>query len=391
MSYKSFFASLLLHSCLFAMGAWAQMDSLLFVRQYGLDSTARGELAVEVDNVTFFQDNEYDRSRVVGYTLPGLWIQPKVTYQPLGNLKVEAGVHSLIYFGKTKYPTVAYQDIGAWKGRDYMEGAHVLPYFRANMCIGKTHWVLGNIYGGLNHRLVEPLYSPELGLTCDPEAGLQMLVDMKHWHLDVWVNWQSFIFRNDTHQEAFTFGGNSELRFGRLTIPVQAVVQHRGGEIQVDSAHVGVQTLINGAVGVRYEQPVATSWLKRLTLEADGLYYLQQSGHMYPLDNGYGIFAKALLDFAPGIRFKLAYLKSKDFVSLFGNGQYSSVSCSDRSTTFRNAQTVSTAIEYSRTFAGCYTFGARAEAYYFTPNSAVDCNFGVYMKINPKFIIKKFF
>lgn len=66
--------------------------------------------------------------------------------------------------------------------------------------------VLGNIYGASNHNLIEPLYNPELNLTCDPEAGLQLLYDSKAFDLDVWVNWQSFIFREDVHQEAFTVG-----------------------------------------------------------------------------------------------------------------------------------------------------------------------------------------
>jgi len=381
---------IVLHPCMIVADAFAQMDSLLFERSYLIDSTEVGALAVEIDNVSFFKDNEYDGSRVTGYTIPGLWLQPKITYQPLLNLKLEAGVHSLVYFGKTKYPSIAYQDIGAWKGSDYTEGTHLLPYFRANMQMGKVHVVLGDIYGGMNHHLVEPLYSPELGLTCDPEAGLQVLVDLKHWHFDMWINWQSFIFRTDTHQEAFTFGGNSELRFGKWTIPMQAVLQHRGGEIQVDSAHVGVQTLVNGAVGVRFEQPINTSWIKQLTLEADGLCYFQQSGSLYPIDKGFGVFAKALFDFTPGIRLKLAYCKASDFISLYGNGQYGSVCTSDKTITYGGTQTLSTSIEYSRTFANCYTFGARTEAYYFTPKSAVDCNFGVFIKINPRFIIKQF-
>ena len=66
--------------------------------------------------------------------------------------------------------------------------------------------VLGDIYGGANHNLIEPLYNPELNLTADPEAGLQLLYDSRRFDLDVWVNWESFIFREDTHQEAFTVG-----------------------------------------------------------------------------------------------------------------------------------------------------------------------------------------
>jgi hypothetical protein len=36
--------------------------------------------------------------------------------------------------------------------------------------------------------------------------GVQMQWQTKPLDFDVWVNWESFIFDKDTHQEAFTFG-----------------------------------------------------------------------------------------------------------------------------------------------------------------------------------------
>ena len=42
-----------------------------------------------------------------GYTLPGLWLQAKAIYYPLSNLKLEAGVHALRFWGANKYPSMA--------------------------------------------------------------------------------------------------------------------------------------------------------------------------------------------------------------------------------------------------------------------------------------------
>lgn len=110
----------------------------------------------------------------------------------------------------------------------------MLPYFRAQMALSDhVNIVLGNIYGASNHNLIEPLYNPELNLTCDPEAGLQLLYDSKAFDLDVWVNWQSFIFREDVHQEAFTVGISSRVKYNdpasrfHFYTPVQGLVQHR--------------------------------------------------------------------------------------------------------------------------------------------------------------------
>lgn len=385
----------ILFAILMTMGvaAHAQMDSLLFQREHRLDSIDSGTLAIEVDNVTFFKDNEYDGRQVTGYTLPGLWIQPKVTYQANKNIKFEAGVHSLIYYGKRRYPNAAYQDIGAWKGNDYMEGTHLLPFFRANVQMGKVNVVLGDLYGGANHRLIQPLYCQELNLTSDPEKGVQVLVGMDRWHLDAWCDWQSFIFKGDTHQESFIFGGNSEVRLGRKwTIPLQVVVQHRGGEIQVDSAHHGVQTLINYSLGGRFDTGINTSWLKRVVGEAHFVGYLQQSGTLYHSGSGVGAYAQCALDFTPGIRFTGSYFRNHNYMSLLGSGQFNCVDAKDRTMINKDADIYTAAIEYSRTFGKYFAFGARGMMYFYNRQyggDTVDLNFGVFVKINPRFTILK--
>ena len=92
-----------------------------------------------------------------GYSLPGFWIQPKAVFYPLGNIKLELGVHMLRYWGAKKYPSLAYQDIAEWKGDQYQHGFHVLPFFRAQMALSDhVNIVLGDIYGGANHNLIEP-------------------------------------------------------------------------------------------------------------------------------------------------------------------------------------------------------------------------------------------
>lgn len=379
---------------LVSISAHAQMDSLLFAREYRLDSINNGTLAAEIDNTTFFKDNEYDGRQVIGYTLPGLWIQPKVTYQANKNIKLEAGLHSLIYYGKRKYPNIAYQDIGAWKGSDYSEGTHLLPFFRANVQMGKVNVVLGDLYGGANHRLIQPLYCQELNLTSDPEKGVQVLVDMNRWHLDAWCDWQSFIFKGDTHQESFIFGGNSEFKLGKKwTIPLQVVVQHRGGEIQVDSAHHGVQTLINYSLGGRYDTNVNTSWLKRVVGETYFVGYLQQSGSLFHSGSGFGVYAQCSLDFTPGIRFTGAYFRNQDYMSVLGSGHFNCVDAKDKSFINKNVDLYTAAIEYSRTFGKNFTFGARGMMYFYNREhggDTVDFNFGAYLKCNPQFLIKVF-
>ena len=73
--------------------ASAQNDSILFEDNTRIDTTARGELRLNIDGMAFFRDNEYKGSLRKGYTLPGFWLQPTVSYQPLSRLRLEAGAY----------------------------------------------------------------------------------------------------------------------------------------------------------------------------------------------------------------------------------------------------------------------------------------------------------
>jgi hypothetical protein len=375
---------------------------------YHLDAEKQGELSVEVDNMTFFKDNEFDGTTVIsGYTLPGLWIQPKLTYQPLGNIKLELGCHALIYDGAYKFPSYAYHDISVWKGSQYQKGAHVLPYFRGQVALNRLQLVFGDIYGGSNHQLIEPMYNPELTLTADPEAGFQFIYDAPAWHLDTWLNWQSFIFKQDSHQEAFTVGISSRVRLNKENsavhcyIPTQITIQHRGGE-ELEERDYQVQTLMNGAVGVGVDWNLKRKLLKKVNVEVDGLAYYQQSGDLWPFDSGTALYANATLNFGD-LNVGAGYFYCHNFISLFGSAFFGSASIKDEGAVYRNPSTALLSVDYSKNFGKHYAVGARAELYnsfactmtnsdgeVLRASNNANFSFGVYLRANPTFLIKKF-
>ena len=243
---------------LFPLLAMAQMWDRLAISPYAHDTTQVRQLRIEADVLTFFRDNEYSSKLTRGYSLPGMWLQPKLTYMPMRQIWIEAGAHALIFNGANRYPCYVYHDIGTWKGNQYQRGAHVLPWVRVQAQFKHLTVVLGDIYGGQNHRLVEPLWNPETNLSQDPETGFQLLWDRKHLHADTWMNWQSYIFEEDSHQEAFTVGSSWQVLYGdtasdlRFSTPVQLLFHHRGGE--QDTTQMGVQTLCNASLGVQMER-----------------------------------------------------------------------------------------------------------------------------------------
>lgn len=377
------------------------------------DSTAVGEpcLGLTVDALAFFKDNEYDGDVVRGYSLPGFRLQPRLTYTPLREVSLEAGLHATIFEGANKYPAYVFHDIAHWKGNQYQHGAHVLPFFRAEARLGqersgKTTIVLGDIYGATAHGIAHPLYNPELTLTDDPEAGVQILVSRKRWTSDVWLNWQSYIYEEDTHQEAFTVGWTQRTLLPRgFSIPVQVLVQHRGGEQDIPALQLGVQTIANGAVGIEYCWRAATSpaspagqapaphsrgqrGVTVVSCEALGLGALQQSGHLWPFDVGSALWTSAAVDWAFGLRLKAGlFYAPHDFCSLYGSPYFGTLSLKHPGERFDGMTTGYWAVEYARTWAGAYTLSAKVDGY--INRGRAPFSFGVYFRACPSFILKR--
>lgn len=386
----------------------AQESTGRYMTEYRIDSLKAKELRLDIDNLFFFKNNEYGSSVMKGYTLPGAWINPKISYIPLPNVKFEAGAYMLWYSGAYKYPNYAYQDIAQWKGKHYQNGTHLLPYFRGQITLGRFNFVLGNIYGGSNHRLILPLYDPELNLTADPESGFQILYDAPRFHLDAWINWQSFIFESDTHQESFVAGVTSEVRFNapesdwHWYMPVQMVAQHRGGEIDV--TETSVETFVNASLGVGLTWNANQAKLKRLNWELDVLGYYQQKGILWPLDHGLGWYAKMGADFKH-LSFQAGAFTCHEFISILGNPYFGSVSTRYKGGYYDGHPfTGFLTAEYSRTYAKLYSFGLKGDLFYNVPGNLVYENegstidktkglgisLGAYFRLNLSLLLKKF-
>ncbi|MGM9759547.1 MAG: hypothetical protein ACI30I_05455 [Parabacteroides sp.] len=386
----------------------SQIVREVYQKDYHFSPEQKGELRVEVDNLSFFRDNEFSTPTFDGYTLPGFWAQPKVLFFPLHNIKLEAGLHLLRYWGAERYPNMAYQDIAEWKGR-HQDGVHLLPFFRAQVALSDhVDIVLGNLYGGANHRLIEPIYASELNLTADPEAGLQVLYQSRRFDMDLWVNWESFIFRGDTHQEAFTVGLSSRYKLNSEESPLhyyislQGVIQHRGGEIDTILTQ-SVQTLMNGAVGVGAVWHIGHPLFREAEGALHALGYYQQAGSLWPFEQGAAFHASAALRMGRGFQVKGAYFYGNKFISLFGYPFYGTVSTKTPGMTFDTAKTGYVGLEYAHTFAPGFALGIHADLYLESPRRATRADgevtrcsrassfaAGVCLRVNPSFLIKKF-
>ena len=379
---------------LFCVTSSSQQHHPFFSESLSQAAANPGELRLAIESLSFFKDNEFTSYTTKGYSLPGFWIRPKVTFQALDNVRLEAGLQALHYWGANKYPSLAYSDIALWKGDQYQKGFHILPWFRVKIdATTDLKIILGDLYGGVNHQLIEPLYNPELSLTADPEIGFQILYDTPRFHFDSWINWQSFIFDQDGHKEAFTVGLSSRLQLRDTTsrckvyLPLQALIQHRGGELDTIFTN-SVQTLMNGTIGIGMDYQLSQQWVDRLLIETAAVGYYQQSGHIWPIDKGWGLYAHAKA-YHKNLSLDLGYFDFNNFASLFGSPLYGSVSQTDN-TSIRKSGVATALVEYHHTFGQGFTLGTNAKIYYRIAQQNTSFSAGIYFKACPSFLLKKF-
>lgn len=378
--------------------AFAQIWDRMFCEDYRLDTTETRCLKVKVDVTGFFHDNEYTSGMADGYTLPGALLSPRLTYNPINQLHMELGFSALCFNGANKYPNYAYHDIGTWKGSQYTSGFHILPWIRLQAELNNLSIVIGNIYGGQTHGLNDILWNPETNLSQDPEMGFQLLWKKRHIEMDTWLNWQSYIFKFVKHQEAFTVGSRWKVLFGspenhlRWYLPVEIVLQHRGGE--QDATSMGVQTLCNGSIGtgVIY-RPSYQKTLTNIGGELNLLGSYQQAGHLWPFQSGFGYNLQGFTRLWDAMGIKLGYFGApKRFANLYGNPFFSTVRQKDN-TPCDGLHTIYLKVSWDKTWAKHYTIGAYADVYQSwigKGKQEFNFSFGLCLRVTPDFTIKKF-
>lgn len=409
---RTFIKPLLLFSSWLLAGnhARAQLDSLVYgAKNIEIQTENKGELRANIEAMAFVRDNEYKSKLVKGYTLPGIWLDPTLSYQPLRNLQVELGLHMLHFWGANKYPNFNYSKLASWKGKNTQNGFHCVPIFRAQMQLTKNlNVILGTLYGKTNHGLIEPLYNEELNLSADPETGVQVIWDCQPLKLDAWVNWESFIFENDKRQESFSFGLSTRFRPSRRSartqwyLPVQLLFQHRGGEINHESEDRTIKTWLNAAAGVGVDIPFNSPLQAGLNLEANAAYFAQQAGNLLPYSKGYGFYGKATARLWR-CRMSVGYWYCKDFVSIFGNPLFGSMSISNPGLLLDRPHSLTAHLEYAHELGKGFSWGIHADVLNqfgtncFTPEtgwqrekSTLNFSAGICLRIHPSFLIKKF-
>lgn len=299
------------------------MVTLVTVSTTHAQESDSARIALSVEAQHFFKNNEYFSHHADGYTLPGFYLRPKVVWRIEPAVSLEAGLQWLHFWGAHYYP--AAESMGVWPtAGDSTAAAHVLPWMRAEVRFDRhLTLTLGSLHQAHHHGLSLPFYDPERLFAADPEVGVQLQADYRHFKGEVWVDWREYIWRRSTTQERFTFGLSAEGRLGdgawQGYLPVHFVAQHVGGQGLVE--HRPVQNHFNAAAGLGLRH----QWgLWGVAVECHAAAYRQHNAPHVPFYKGWAFYPTASLSYDSSAAIvDVGFWYGRHFVPLMGSPLFS--------------------------------------------------------------------
>ncbi len=347
-----------------------------FYQSTTINAQDSASLFLNIKNSNFFRNDELFNIIVEGYTLTGYFINPTLSYIPHSKIKIDAGVHLLKYSGVDSY-------------------TKNFPIFRVQyQATNKLKVVLGSLYGTTNHNLIEPIFHYEKYYTENNENGVQFLLKNKRLQSDIWINWQNFIFHGDTEQEELTGGMSNYLRLNKkdsrhkLGLPLQLIVVHRGGQINETPAYM--VTRLNLAAGVSYEFQIRRKLVQSIGTSHYYLSFTDMSPtKTLPYIMGYGYYSQYFVR-NKNLQLELSYWYGDYYSSERGAPIYRTVSTRYSNLGVGQRALGITKLSYEKNVFNQIYFGTRLETYWDFFDYQLDYCYGVYLKYNGHFLLKKF-
>jgi hypothetical protein len=249
---------------------------------------------------------------------------------------------------------------------------------------------MGELYGSLNHGLIEPMYEFDRFLFNYLERGLQFLYKTRRIQSDLWLNWEKFILWGDPFREEFTVGNVTtvaliETNKHRLCLPLQTIVSHKGG--QIDDSDLPIENLLNTAPGFSWFYfPGGT--INELSVFVFSPFFLDYSGEkLLQYQEGFGIYPGVGLK-TNSIHFLLAYWNAYRFIGLRGEPLFYSTSVYDPGYSQSRREILTASLGTGKKYPNGITIAARVQAFYDVIHETLEHNAGVYMLFDRNFFLR---
>lgn len=351
---------------------WCQLNNRVFEDRMALDPADSGKLFLGVNTMGFFKNNEYTQTLINGYTLFGYQFQPYLSYHLTPNIRIDAGGYFQKDFGNSDISTAAPIFSVKWKSSDFSV-------------------IFGTLEGSLNHRLIEPLYDFERVLNNRLETGVQFQWVRDGLFADAWFDWQYMQYWRDTRQEQFVGGLSLEKRVvrlgsGALYLPLQIVVRHTGG--QLDVAGQPIQSVVNTAAGLSWIQPL-TGWASEIALNGYYVYDKDITKTRQPYLDGDGVYVNASVTTHFGLEVMATYWQAREFISIQGGQIYQSISPQDGRTFQPSPNLMMLRFLYNYKVADDLYLSLRYEPYYDLAFKSFQYSYGFYINYRARYFLAK--
>lgn len=346
--------------------SYPQYESKLF-----LNEEDSNKLFLCVDNLNLFKNNEFFSAMEEGYTLAGSNLSTSFVYYPSEKSKFEVGAHFLKYYGLDNI-------------------SKAIPTIRFHYKLTKNiDFVIGDVYNNTLANLVEPLYKKERLFTDQIKNGFQFMADYAYWQGDLFLNWENYIFHQDTTQEEFmaVFHNNFSL-FPKnehldLNFLVTILGTHKGG--QINNSTEKVYSTLNMLAGIEFVYNLNNKI--GIGTKSYVMNYTNTSGSVFPFEDGFGfypgIFSK-IYDF----EFYAGYWSGNQFMGLRGEEMFSSYSIRlENSEQYRKLLNLK--LNYQKQLHDGILMGAKLELYKDMNLSTIDYAYSIYLRFNKDFKLAK--
>ncbi|MDX2304751.1 MAG: hypothetical protein NW226_18215 [Microscillaceae bacterium] len=369
------FYILILSSVLVSQKLRAQLNNEAFAEKLEMNSNQEKKLFLKLRNLNFLKNNEYFNPITSGQTFFGTFLMPSLVYYPNAKVRLEAGGFFWKDFGDDAFTRIA-------------------PIFRLTYQKDCTSVTFGNLVAHLNHQLIEPMYDFDNLIVQHLESGIQFKHHTTRFYVDLWVDWQNRIFRNDDESEIIFGGLVTNYKFVytpnfELIFPMQTTIQHQGG--QDLTVNLPVRNALNISSGLKFLWKFSpNSFLKSIRTEHYYVGYIENSSDdMLESRNGLGYYGTINMD-TKWFDMMVNLWLGNQFDSREGGELYRSYSVKtpgfiedNRELLFlRILKDVRLMPELFMTF--------RFEPYYDFNNQLFEYSFGIYMHYQPSFLLKKF-
>lgn len=338
-------------------------DSLLQAKQF----------MFHFSNNNFLKNNEYFNSYTEGLTFFGSNFQPEISYAFTSNTRLSAGLFARYFYGKEKFnsllPLIRFE-YEPWKG---------------------SRLIFGQLYGLLDHQLLEPMYSSDNYFMRNPEYGIQFMHAREYGNASVWISWDRFILPGDNQKEEISAGFNSRLKLikeaskKKLDLQIQGVIHHFGG--QVDASDAPLETRLNLAGGLIFASPLPA--FKGFQMEAAAFAIQaadQSSTTTIPYKKGYALYSYAQLKYH-WARLMMSYFHGKYFFSPLGEPLFESVSSYNKLYYRDNRSIFGQKLLFDHRIAEGIDLGFRFESYIDLTTNSVDFCYGLNIKTSASWIL----